>query len=94
MVQVPCATFFDGVKVTVELIVPPCRLSTDGEMEQSDPAGPPEHVNATDPVKPAIGVTLMVYVAVCPEDIVWLEGDTVIEKLPLMVIDTVFVTLT
>ena len=71
-----------GDNVTVDLIAFPRRLSTDGEIVQVAFFGVPEQFRFTDPARPAIGVTVMVYVAWCPEEIVSDDGVALIEKSP------------
>lgn len=48
--------------MTVDLAVPP-NVTTDGEMEHCEFFGLPEQLNVTEPVRPPIGVTVMVYTA-------------------------------
>ena len=62
----------------VELPEPPVMLV--GLRLQVRPAGDTVEVRATVPVKPLIGATVMVDVAVAPERIVTLVGLAVIEK--------------
>jgi len=59
MVYVPCVQFLFGLSVTVDLTVPP-RVTTDGEIEHVEFLGFPEQLRLTDPVSPAIGVTVTV----------------------------------
>ena len=49
-----------GESVTVEEVGTPCRLSAEGEMEQMEFGGPPEQVKVTVPVRPPMGMTVMV----------------------------------
>jgi len=62
----------------VEVPEPPVMLV--GLRVQVRPAGDTVEVRATVPVKPLIGATVMVDVAVAPERIVTLVGLAVIEK--------------
>jgi hypothetical protein len=59
-VNVPWLTFLLADSVTVDETGLPCRLSTEGETEQVEFGGAPEQLRFTDPVKPLIGVTVMV----------------------------------
>jgi hypothetical protein len=62
-VKVPCVTLLLGVRVTFDVTAPPCKLSTEGETEHWEFGGPPEQLSATFPVRPPIGVRVIVYAA-------------------------------
>jgi len=81
-VKVPWLTFLFAFKVTVDFAGVPCRLSTEGEIEQVEFCGAPEQLRLTEPVSPATGVTVIVYTAWCPEEIVSEAGVAVIVKSP------------
>ena len=66
------------MQLRVEVPEPPVMLV--GLRVQVRPAGDTVEVRATVPVKPLIGATVMVDVAVAPERIVTLVGLAVIEK--------------
>lgn len=80
-VYVPCVQFLFGLSVTVEVTVLP-SVTTDGDMAQEEFFGLPEQLNVTDPVSPPMGVSVTVYTAAWPEDIVSELGLAVIEKSP------------
>jgi hypothetical protein len=72
------------IKVTVEVIGLPWRLSTAGETEQLVFGGPPEQLRLTLPVSPPIGVRVIVYTAWWPEEMVTDAGVAEIEKSPTL----------
>jgi hypothetical protein len=59
-VNVPWVTFLLAINVTTDLIGCPCRLSTEGLILHVELAGAPEQLRVTEPVRPPIGVTVMV----------------------------------
>jgi hypothetical protein len=49
-----------AIRVTVDVTEPPCKFADDGEIEHVVFGGPPEQLRLTAPVKPPIGVSMIV----------------------------------
>jgi hypothetical protein len=58
-VKVPWFTFLFAYSVTVDATAVPCKLSVDGETEHVELAGAPLQERAIVPVRPLIGVKVM-----------------------------------
>jgi hypothetical protein len=73
----------------VDTDVDPLRLTTWGETVHVEFCGAPLQLSVTFPVKPPIGVSVMLKIARCPDGMLWDAGDTDMEKSPT---DSVTVT--
>jgi hypothetical protein len=69
-----------AVVTVAVLVMVPLSETEVGEMVQLPAGGAPEQLSATVPVKPLIGVTLIVYVVDLPAVRVCVEGDADTEK--------------
>lgn len=81
-VHVPWITLLFAFKVTVEATGAAPRLIEDGVIEHVVLVGLPEQPSATVPVRFALGVTVIMNWAWCPEGMVCVAGVTLTEKSP------------